>query len=341
MNKIKVLLSIFMVAAMFGGYTGVSAATGSITNSTTNHLITISRSITGISNNVTNTFTYTVTADSSNPSGATGIPTSGTVAFSNKAPTSGTATATGTIEFSGATFTKNGDYSYLITETASTDSTTYPIDSTNKYTVKVSVRNASATDFTNDKAVTVQVYSGEGASATKQDGATITFTSSSVLRTITIKKTVTGNMADADEYFPVSVTVTGNTGETYSITGQSYSGSGKITSLTSGTAGTIYIKHNETITINNVPNGKTYQFTETNTKGYTAAVNGTAGASSGTKTVGATNTNTITNTLSSPVPTGAILKILPYILIIGLAVAAIIIVVIRSNKQKKLAELQK
>ncbi len=335
MKKLKLIVAIFMSVALFGGMSSVNAATGSITNTTTNHAITLSRTITGVSNKVTNTFGYTVTADSSNPTGVTGMPTTGSVAFSAVTPSSNTATATGTLELSGTTFTKNGDYVYTVQENSSTDATTYPVDTANKYTIKISVRNASATDFTSNKQVTILLYEGTGSTATKINTNQFDFTSSSVLRTITIKKTVTGNAAETDVYFPVSVKVTGNTGETYSITGQSYSGTGKITSLTSGTAGTIYIKHNETITINNVPQGKTYEFTETDRKGYTPTVNGTSGYSSGSKTVGTTNANTINNELNSPVPTGLILKYLPYVLIVAVAVAALVFVIIRSTKNNK------
>lgn len=340
MKKLKLFLSVFMMAAMFGGMAVVSAATGTITNTTTNHAITLSRSVTGVTNKVSNTFNYSVTADSNNPATATGIPTGGTVVFSGVTPTSGTATATGTIEFSGAEFTKNGDYSYVIKETSSTDSTTYPVDTANKYTIKVSVRNASETDFTNDKVVSVTVYKGEGASATKQNSSTITFTSASVTRTITIAKTVKGTMADADEYFGIKVNVGGATGATYAVTGQTKSGAP--TSITAGTDATLYLKHGETATISGVVNGTTYSFQELNATDYTTKINGTVASDkkSGSKTVGATNSNTIENEWNRDVLTGVVLKYIPYIVIIGLAIAAIIVVAVRNKKQKEATEIE-
>ena len=340
MRKIKTMLAVFIAVVLVGGLgmSSVKAVSASITTSTNNHAITLSRTISGVTNAVNNTFTYSVTADQNNPAGASNVPSSGSVVFSNVAPISGTATATGTIELAGSSFTTNGDYTYTVQETGSTDDTVYPVDTTDKYTIKISVRNASATDFSS-KVATVTLYSGIGSSATKINNATFPFTSGAETRAITINKSIEGNMADVDQYFTVAVTIDGAAGNSYAIAGQSESGAPSACTVanaaTSCTAN-VRIKHGETVTISGIPVGTNYQFTETNIpNGYSAAVNGGSGASSGQKTVSATaseNNNSIVNTYNSPVPTGIILKVLPYVIVIALAVAVIIFVVVKNKK---------
>ena len=353
MKKLRLFLALFTIAICFGMIGTVKAVSGSVTSSTTNHAVTISRTITGAANNVTNNFDYAITP-AEDYSGVTGVPYDPSVYFSNAAPTSGSVTRTATLDFTGMTFEKNGDYIYTITELYSMNGITYPVDSTNKYTVKFFVRNASATDFSS-KVVTIQLYTGQGSTATKRSGSTATtlpFTSAAVLRTITINKTVEGNMADADKYFDIDLTINGDAttaGDSYVITGQTASNpttsctmpSEEPTGDISCTA-TVKIKHNETITISGLKTGQTYSFSETVPSGYQASINGGTAvqapgtAESGIKAVAATgNANTIVNSSSSNVPTGLIKKYLPYVILLIVVVAAIIGIVVVSVKNKK------
>ena len=88
MKKFRFMLAMIVAVVFFGafGMASVKAVSASITNSTTNHAITLSRTVTGVTNKVSVNFTYTVTAASTNPSGATGMPTTGSVSFSNVTP---------------------------------------------------------------------------------------------------------------------------------------------------------------------------------------------------------------------------------------------------------------
>ena len=345
MKKLKLFLAILSVFALFGGVGVVKANTAvTIASGDTNSSITLSRAVTSAKQKVTNTFTYTITADSSNPAGVTGLPAAGatttkTIAMSAQALSGTTATKTTTLSLVGVIFTKPGDYIYTVTETGTTDSTTYPLDTTNKYTFKVSVRNTSASNF--QLTATILLYTGTGSSATKKtDNTTFAFTKAATYRTISITKNVQGIMADTDDYFAIKVTINGNSGETYTVTGQSKSGAP--TSITSGTATTLYLKHGETAQIAGVINGKTYSFEEladaTSNKYEATYINGSTTNSklSGTKTVGATNTNTIVNEDSSPgVLTGLAIKFLPFVLIVAAALAAIIVLLVKNSKNKK------
>lgn len=135
-----ILVSIaFMMMSIFS--VKVNAATVNITGGLTEGkaVSPITRTVTGVTNPVTNTFTYTIEQvkdqDKYAKDGCTGAPTSATVEFNATAPVDGTATATGNIDFSSTTFSKAGDYLFKVTETGSTDTTNYPLDKSTYYVV--------------------------------------------------------------------------------------------------------------------------------------------------------------------------------------------------------------
>ena len=346
MKKIKLMMAMFMAIALFAGMGVVKAATDVTVGNAANNTFTITRTVNKVTNPVTNTFTYTIAPDASNPSGgATGVPASATVVFNNQAPDaqSKVATQTGTIDLSGVTFSKVGDYKFKVTETASTDAINYPIDSTDQYTIQVSVRFDTANPT--QKVVTINARSGEGATSTKLSEANLPFTSESQLSFIDIAKTVTGNMGDVEEYFKVKVTITNcPTGDTYKITGQSYTGTGVQTvyNCAQGAENFVWMKHNETITIGKdgtdgqIPTGLTYNFVEQDATDYKTYINGssTDQKASGNLTIAATNSNTIVNNFDRDTLTGVFLRILPYVVIIAIAVAGIVYMVVKNNKQK-------
>lgn len=337
MKKLRLFLTAIMSLVAFGGMGFVNAAvTGSITEETTNHAITLSKSVTGATGPVTNTFTYTVTPAASNPGTVTGAPTTKQIVFNGATISNGTVTKTETLDFSGTTFTANGDYIFNITETGSTNSTTYPVDNTNKYSVKVSVRNKSASDFT-EKEIKMLLYSGENAVvASKLNNTTFTFTTQSVLRTLELSHTVSGTMADADLCFPVSVNIGGN--GTYTVTTESTCTSNPA-NLTGGTAGNVYLKHGDTVTISGIIQGTTYSLTESNEtpySNYTTTIGGTAGKSLANQTIGVTNTKAITNEYAGTAITGGFFRTLPYIAIVAAVLGVMVAIVVRNQKAKKL-----
>ena len=93
MKKVKLMLAMIMATILFGGFglADVYAVSGSIAAGATNNPITISRTITGLTNNVSNTFTYDITP-AGTYTGVSGMPNSATVVFNNASHTSGTAT---------------------------------------------------------------------------------------------------------------------------------------------------------------------------------------------------------------------------------------------------------
>ena len=127
------------VATTLIPFANASAWTASVMGTTS---YTFRREINSVTDNVTNTFTYTITAKDSNPATVSGVPTSATIEFNDVAPVNGKATVSGSIDFSGAEFTVLGDYGFIIKETATTNATEYPLSS-DTFTAWVSVRNVT------------------------------------------------------------------------------------------------------------------------------------------------------------------------------------------------------
>lgn len=344
MKKMKLFMAALIAAVTVVGMSGVSAAAGSV-KPTSEQNLTITRTIQNVSNNVTNGFDYTITAGASNPSGGvTGFPTTASVDFNNVAPTSGTAKAQGTIDMTGATFTKNGDYEWTVTESASDDATNYPVDSTNTYKIKASVRNAHSEDLASNEGKTVVffVYK-QGATEQKLDltqsgdPESFLFTSETQYKHIEISKEVTGNMADVNLCFDVSVTV-GTAGQTYAVSG----GCSNPATIQGGTATTLSLKHGDKIIIgqssgvDQVPVATAYSYTETVPTGYTAT-NGTL-ASASVSATQSENNHKITNNYETATITGVFLKVLPYVVIAAIAIAGVVYMIVRNKKQKEIEE---
>lgn len=141
---------------------------------------------------------------------------------------------------------------------------------------------------------------------------------------ITIGKTVTGNMGEQDRYFAIKVTLTNPDEKTspasYAITaGTSYPE--QITAITAGQENTVYLKHGETLTVENVPYGVTYTVVEDD---YTAAPYSYDAASYTGSDVEENVVNglldaaeenvMITNNKGADVDTGVSLTTLPYVI---------------------------
>ena len=344
-NKVIAILMLIALLTMSLFANSVNAS-ATISQGDANSTVTITRNVTGVTNNVTNTFGYTITPDSTynGTKTVTGSPTVGNIVFSDVAPNAGTATQTGTVNFAGVTFSDVGDYRFILTETSTTDSTKYPRD-TSTYYLYVSVR------YANDGTTMVATVAGNGIKDNTNDQnaqtnpgtkTAVVFTSGAALTNITITKTVTGNMGDRSKYFDVPVTITGETGETYTVSGGSYAQNP--TSLTSGTQATLKIKHGETITIGvasngttkQIPIGASYTVSETQETGYTTQIDSVE-RSTITKTTDADPSNNgtaIVNNYELATLTGVFFNIMPYILIAGI-VLVLIVLLKRSSKKSR------
>ena len=155
----------------------------------------------------------------------------------------------------------------------------------------------------------------EGEGGQKSD----TFTNTYSAGTLSVSKTVTGNLGDKDKYFEFKVTLTGETGktygETYAVSGGSYDTNP--TSIKIGEETTFMLKHGDTISIANLPYGVRYTVTETAADGYTTTKSGDTGSINAAETTAA-----FTNSKTGSIDTGVTTESLPYVVLMGFVVLA-------------------
>lgn len=248
------------------------------------------------------------------------VPTIGSVAFTEgEATTAGTSkTATITLP----TYTSVGIYTYTFNEVAPTTKTAGVTYKTDTLTLVVSVIEQNGKIRVAAVHCEANPQSGTYGTAPKTDVFENTYESG----TLAITKTVTGNLGDQSKYFDVTVTFSAPTGTTIGSTIK-YSG-GKYTdkvTVENNTA-TIQMKHNDTITFENLPAGVTYTVEEANytadadggydTAAYNFSDNGKAIAA------GDADTCTITNNKQATIDTGINMDSLPYIVMIAVVVIA-------------------
>ena len=259
--------------------TGVFANTVSSTDYTGNP-ITLRRTISGVSNPVTNTFTYTIT-ESSTPSGGstTNAPTAASIAFNNATPNNHEVSASTTVSFASTNYSKVGDYVYTLTESASSDDINYPVDAANNdYKITVQVRYfTDGINVPDNNRYTARIIIENNAN-TKVGEAT--WGSSAARTYIQASAITTGNMAELDKCFAYAIDIlpTGAVaqGDTFTIISNTGCTGGDAT-VSAGTPAVVYLKHGESATIGiadranyQLPVGANYTWTKTDTSdGYT------------------------------------------------------------------------
>ena len=345
-TRIAILLTIILALTTIFSLTNVYAAETTIDATSTTKSLVITRDVKNVTNPVTNKFYYTVTLESGDASAVSDLPAADTlgVTFSGVSPNASTkiATATGSIDLSSIKFTKVGDYTLKIVESKSDDSTTYPVDSTNVYYAKVSVRyETDNNNVPNNNSLVAtlasQVY--ESATDTNTDNKTdLKYESTSEFTYIELTKNVTGNMAETGDYFPFVVTIPGgdvNAKYTVAGTHSTDNGSTEVSSSEILSGDTIYLKHGQTVTIgvkngsNQITVGSNYTIVETPGT-YTATVDGTAGSTASKTAVKTTDTTfntanktTFVNNKVTATITGIFVNIIPFIVLLALAVVGI------------------
>lgn len=346
MKKQKKVIAVMILAIIILGVmsnlckvyaeTGTTAGTVTFSSNVAANQITMTRYVNDTAANVTNTFGYTITADASNPAnGVTNAPTTASIVFNDVAPgNDNVAVQTGTIDFAGTTFTKVGDYRFTVAETSSTDSTVYPLDS-QTYTIVVQVKNElDANDVPTGNLIATLVSQAEYTVSGTDHKGDIKFESDEPPTSFTISKSVTGDLADKDEYFEFCLLIDGLTGATYTVTGaHSTDGTNTVNSstYTVDSTDTIYLKHGQTVTISNVPEGTEYDIEEQGAVNYETYIDGssTDSKSAPTKKVTSANTNDNTsfvNNYEQVTLTGVFINVAPYIIVVAIAVLGIIFI---------------
>lgn len=239
------------------------------------------------------------------------IPTIGDITYAEGEAGSGTATKS--VDITLPEYNSVGVYTYSFTETdGGTAGVTYRADAMRLVVTVVQEANGR---------VRVAAIHTENEEGEKSDDFENIYSAGS----LAVKKTVAGNLGDQEKEFHATVTFTAPEGDTVRGTISYIDGAESKTILPTawadGTAtAEITLTHDETVTFTNIPYGVSYTVVESeaNEDGYTTTYEGENG------TVNAASQNTtITNTKGVEVDTGIYTDSLPYIVLLGVAVAGV------------------
>lgn len=233
-----------------------------------------------------------------------------------------------------------GIYTYDVKEVAgSTPGVTYSND-TLKMKVTVAYDDQTQTYYTAFVTMSLVDADGDGQTDVKTGAFENTYSAGS----LSVTKTVTGNMGDRDKYFAITVTLTGEDDKTYpnqyTVSGGSKltdgTAAGTTTSISvDGKSHTFYLKHGETFTIENLPYGVTYTVAEADytTEGYEEAE--IIFPDQNKKIDTASETVGITNNKQATVDTGIVLDSLPYVLLLVLSIGGAVLFLLKRRSSRE------
>ncbi len=267
------------------------------------------------------------------------------------------------------TFPHAGQYIYTVTETAATNTfadagkqaLTY---SQAEYEMNVYVSNKTAGGLYIQSIVLYKVKDDSGTAVdpkvkvTAGEGGQFRFVNTYTEKSgpidgdkydsLKIEKIVDGNMGDRTLDFNFSLTITATALESatasYSYTKYLADGTTSTGTVTAGTATTFTLKHGEYIIVEDVLVGAGYTVSETNVDAnYTvSAAAGVTGdtVTAATNTVAGTlvtagNSATYTNTYSKDIPTGIVINNLPYVLLIAVATAGLVLYIVSKRRKEQ------
>ncbi|MBR2521223.1 MAG: hypothetical protein IKE62_03450 [Oscillospiraceae bacterium] len=175
----------------------------------------------------------------------------------------------------------------------------------------------------------------EGSGDTKSD----TFTNEYSAGSLSVAKTVSGNMGDQSKYFDFTVTLTAPTGDTVgapiTISGGSHTSNPTTVATSdwnsSGVATISFkLKHGETLTFANIPYGVTYTVDEAD---YSSEKYTTTGeVDTATAINSAATTVTVNNEKKTTPDTGITLDSLPYVLMAVMAMFAAVVIILNKRR---------
>ena len=233
---------------------------------------------------------------------------------------------TATISIQLPVYSAVGEYYYEISETdTGVAGVTYL---TSPIVMKVQVFNGEKGGF--DRYVTFRIDDQ------KVDGFENTYEAG----TLTVSKTVSGNMGDLNKEWNFKVEFTAPEDDTVmgDITTSAVGATAPAT-IAAGDTGwagtttktsTFKLKNGQSVTFSNIPKGVTYTVTEdeANKDGYTTTIVGNDGSISGHEN----DTAAVTNTKNVDIDTGVTLDSTVYMLIMALALAGIVVLKIRRRE---------
>ncbi len=264
------------------------------------------------------------------------------------------ATKTTDIDFTGCEFDEPGIYRYTVTETGGSaagityDDTVLTLD---VYVVDDGTGVLEVASYVLHTGTDAPVAGDENGSAdVDADGDPLDdkvegFTNEYTTYDLEFSKAVSGNQASRDKYFQFTVTISGAVAETvYTVDISNAEAAPEGNSATvyeemenpneltadanGGVEQTFYLQHGQSIVIQGLAEGTAYEITE-EAEDYLADVPENA-ASDG---IEQDETVAFTNTRDGVIPTGVILDSAPFILIIALAAAALVLSAMRKRSR--------
>lgn len=251
------------------------------------------------------TFTFTVTpgtakAATANTPAIYAGPAGGVLGTTITFDSTKDSSKTGTLQVVNSVFANvaPGIYRYEVKETAG---------STNGMTYSTATKYLDVYVTAGGVVYAAQIENEAGTA--KDDG---TFTNTQATKTLTVRKVISGNQADSNKDFEFTITISGATGEQYTLT------KGQTTQVVkTGVPVTITLKGGESLTIEGLSPADTYIVDETD---YSADGYTTTGEVTTATAIGNTDKEvTVTNTKNVSTPTGVIMNIAPYVLMVALA----------------------
>ena len=325
--------------------------------------VKIKRNIESAPPRVTNTFSYKITPASNNPAVVTGLTNTFDIAFNNISAPEGNCSLEKSINFNSVNYTKPGDYTFNIEEVNTTDSTSYPI-STDKWEVILSIRYKKDENGVPTRDLITKAFIVKDSSGNKKEDVTAVFNGEAIFSYIRIYNDTEGNMADLNKYFKIKVDIEGKPGDVYTVSGLEktvkYNGE-TVTNADTYVVGNephyIYMKDNQSVTIGKkdigssgevraqesgvqkeIRIGTKYQIQELGSEAYKTYINDSTEPNKLSQKFTLGNDVgiiKILNVYNAELLTGVFLKYLPYILIIVVAIAMLIIIKVTGRKKSK------
>lgn len=347
-------LSVMALATAMTGAPALAAETG-ITNGTNN--VVVRREVADSVNPVSATFTYSMTADESNPAEIGGL-ANFSLQLSGVASNGGVSVGEKVVNLSDLSFTKVGDYRIIIREVGSSNEQNFPVDNENYYVVFVEVRNEMDGSRPTGNLVASVADQVADSYGEKRDKAV--FWSTARRTHIELSKTVAGDNADLDKYFKFRIDFrNASQGDVFSITGQDevveYNGQSirTQTQYVVGEENYVYLKAGQTVVVgengqNELPIGLEYTITELDAGDYETYIDGGAddgkvsrrkltlseyGPNNNGMLFAEENITNFENVKNGAVLTGVSTAVLPFVGIVLLGVTAVF--VYRAVSRKK------
>ncbi|MBQ7839741.1 MAG: hypothetical protein IJ390_04535 [Lachnospiraceae bacterium] len=257
------------------------------------------------------------------------------------------------IDFSQVSFTEPGVYRYVITE----DNTTVEgvIKAANSIYLDVYVTSDATGALTISGYVlhnSTEIADSTTGNYTEGNEKTVGFVNTYDTGSVSLKKVLQGNQANYGTTYEFTIQVDGkdaegtSVSETYNTNYVTDATTGATLTLTSGESETIQLAPNQTITIYGLSSSDTYTFKEKDysAEGYTTEIEGYDEKVS-TDTTGLTVTGSkgnkasddavvYTNKKNVTTPTGVILNIAPYIMMVALA-GVLAFLFLRNKKERE------